>query len=69
MEPVQILNVQYKVKTAWLPLFLNEQITLIFNPDEYSFRSQSAPMGAAFSEKQTGMKEAVLALWLSVACH
>lgn len=36
---------------------------------ENSFKGTSAPMTAAFSEKQTGMKETVLALWLSVARH
>ena len=47
-----------------------EQYCAIFSTlAENNFKDMSAPMRAAFSEKQTGMKETVLALWLSVACH
>lgn len=36
---------------------------------ENNFKGIFAPVRVAFSEKQTGMEEAVLALWLSVARH
>lgn len=36
---------------------------------ENNFKGESAPVRAAFSEKQAGMKKTVLVLWLSVARH